>query len=74
MSGDQAMTESRRQTPANTSGDWEELLYAARHVLDADEYIHPAMSREEARRQAFMRLKAAVDTFPHPCGAEETKR
>jgi hypothetical protein len=50
-------------------GDWVDLLSAARDMLNAVLIVYPGRTREEVERDAYQRLEAAVNAFPHPCAA-----
>ncbi len=60
-------------------GPWEALLSAVRNYIDACSIIQydtngSRVSREVAEREAFQRMQAAADRFPHPCGQAESPK
>ena len=49
--------------------EWQELLQAARFVLNADSNIYPGRTHQEMMAEALKRLRDVSNKFPWPCAA-----
>jgi|SRR5690242_2070737 len=71
-----SLTDAVAATPAESRAAEGQLLEAVRNYINACTMVRydatgSRVSREVAEREAFQRMQAAADRFPHPCAATE---